>query len=190
MASVPELHAGSLRLVPFRHDHLSQAYVGWLNDPAVVRYSEQRHHAHTPDTCRAFVRSFDAGPNQLWAIEQDEAGGHVGNITATHDVHNRLCDIGILIGARKARGRGLGRLAWQTVLDHLCTRPDLRKITGGCLAPNGAMVRIMERCGMRRDGRRPAHYLLEGLPTDLLYYARDVQADQGGPPDFRTGAFR
>jgi RimJ/RimL family protein N-acetyltransferase len=33
------------------------------------------------------------------------------------------------------------------------------------------MVRIMEKAGMAPDGRRLAHYLIDGEPVDVVYYA-------------------
>ena len=176
MDHIPILARGALRLVPFGERHLTPAYVGWLNDPDTMRYSEQRHRQHSLDSCRAFVAGFSGGPNQLWAIEamdQDagQEGRHIGNITASHDVHNRIADIGILIGADGCQGKGYGLTAWSLVLEHLAARPDLHKVTGGCLAANTAMVRIMQRAGMKPDGVRPAHYLLDGQPVDIVYYA-------------------
>lgn len=173
MADAPPLENEYLRLVPFGAQHMTLDYVGWLNDPDVVRYSENRHRRHSFESCQAYVADLAAGPSQLWAIEaMDQDGQHIGNITASHDPNNRLADIGILIGARGCQGRGYGRLAWGAVLTYLETRPDLHKITGGCLAANQAMVRIMQRAGMEPDGIRTAHYMVDGQPTDLVYYYR------------------
>jgi len=172
MAEAPLLSRMPLQLVPFEDRHLSQDYVGWLNDPAVMRYSEQRHRSHDMDSCRAFVQGFATGANQLWAIEaQDQGGRHIGNITASHDVHNHLADIGILIGADGCQGKGYGLVAWSLVLEYLVARSDLHKVTGGCLAANSAMVRIMERAGMEPDGVRSAHYLIDDQPQDIVYFA-------------------
>jgi [ribosomal protein S5]-alanine N-acetyltransferase len=172
MSIAPKLQAGPLVLHPFDQRHLTKAYVGWLNDPDVVRFSEQRHRQHSMESCRAFFSGFATGPNLLWAIETREGGQHIGNITATIDVNNKIADIGIMIGAANARGKGYGRHAWGAVLGHLCARADLRKVTGGCLAANTAMVQLMRTCGMTEDGSRPDHYLVEGHPTSILYFAK------------------
>lgn len=170
MSKAPPLAADPLRLVPFGPEHLTDAYVGWLNDPTVVRFSEQRHRYHSLESCAAFVARFDSGPNLLWAIET--GGRHIGNISATFDLNNRIADIGILIGAEGTRGRGFGRLAWGAVLDHLCAREDLHKLTGGCLEGNVAMVRIMRGCGMVEDGYRKDLYIVEGKPSSLIYFSK------------------
>jgi len=170
MAKTERLKGSDVLLEPFSDRYLTEDYVGWLNDPSVMRYSEQRHRHHSLETCKAFVASFDASPNQLWAIVRADTGEHIGNITAMHDVNNCLADIGILIGAKGVQGKGYGRDAWRTVLDYLAARPDIFKVTGGCMTANSAMVRIMESCNMVKDGYRTAHYLLDGYPVDLVYY--------------------
>ncbi|MDP6951548.1 MAG: GNAT family N-acetyltransferase, partial [Alphaproteobacteria bacterium] len=153
--------------------HLAERYVGWLNDPEVVRYSEQRHHRHSMESCRRYVRAMADAGNPLWAIiAVDPALGHIGNISANLDLNNRICDVTILIGERSAWGRGLGREAWTAVCDFMLGPGAMRKVVGGAMAANRAMIRIMERSAMQPDGSRPRHYLLDGVETDVVYFAR------------------
>lgn len=170
LSIAPILNASPLRLVPFCSHHLSEDYVAWLNNPDVVRYSEQRHRKHTRQTCADYLAGFRDGPDLIWAIETADEG-HIGNITTAINIPNRLADIAILLGCDRARGRGYGRLAWQRVLDYLLNRPDLDKITGGCLSNNVAMRKILQGC-MQPDGIREAHYLCDGERVDILYFAR------------------
>lgn len=167
------LTTARLTLRPFdAARHLTDTYVGWLGDPDVVRYSEQRHKVHTLETCRAFAASFETGPSRLWAIEMREDGSHIGNIHADIDTANGLADVAILIGARQAWGQGIGLEAWDAVLDWLLTHGGIRKAVAGCMKSNAAMVRIMEKSGMTPDGTRQAHYLLDGRPEDIVFCAR------------------
>jgi RimJ/RimL family protein N-acetyltransferase len=48
----------------------------------------------------------------------------------------------------------------------------VRKVTGGTLRCNAAMVRIMQACGMQPDGVRAGQELVDGEPQDVLYFAR------------------
>lgn len=175
MSHTPVIDCAPLRLVPFADQHLSAAYVGWLNDGITMRYSEQRHRVHTAQSCRAYVASAAAAGNMLWAIEVPQEGNrHIGNISASYDRNNGLADIGIMIGAQGCQGKGFGATAWGAVLAWLETDASLRKITGGCLAPNTAMVRIMQGAGMTPDGTRPQHYVVEGEAVDIVYFAVQV----------------
>lgn len=161
-----------LRLVPFARRHLTPRYVGWLNDPATVRYSEQRHRKHTLDSCRIYWRSFRGTPHYFWAIEaRDCAVGHIGNMNAYVDPKNGVADIGILIGERHARGRGYALEAWTNVCRYLFEDAGLRKVTAGMMNVNTPMQKLARRAGMRRDGRRRRHCWWEGREVDVIHVA-------------------
>ncbi len=171
--STPTLVTERLTLVPFAAArHLTARYIGWLNDPDVVRYSEQRHRKHDEQSCRVFIDSFNDSPSRLWAIERTHDNLHIGNIHADIDPRNRLADVAILIGARDAWGSGLGFEAWCAVLDWLAASGDVDKIVAGCIAQNTGMLRIMEKSAMRADGIRKRHYIVEGERCDVVYRAR------------------
>ncbi len=172
--TAPHLQTGHLKLVPFSARHLTATYVGWLNDPSVVRYSEQRHRSHSLQSCANYVEQFTTAGNFFWAIETAEAI-HIGNITASLDSKNRLADIGILIGDPNARGKGHGLAAWGGVLGYLQDHPGIDKVTGGSLANNTPMLSIMDKSGMVPDGVRHRHYLWEGQKIDIIYRALHCQ---------------
>lgn len=161
-----------LRIVPFGEEHLTERYVGWLADPDVVRWSENRFRQHTLASCRDYVASFRGTSNMMFAlVAKDGAIGHFGNLNVYVDTRHGVADIGILIGERSVWGKGYGREAWQAVLERLLGQSGIRKATGGCVADNVAMVRIMKGCGMQEDGRRVRHYVYDGREVDLVYYA-------------------
>jgi RimJ/RimL family protein N-acetyltransferase len=173
MLSAEPIATRRLLLVPFAEAHFSDRYVDWLNDREVVRYSEQRHRRHDLSTCRQWVDAMRLGGHPLWAIEARQPPlGHVGNIAAYLDAVNRVADVTILIGERAARGQGIGAEAWGAVCDWLFERALVRKVTGGTMAANRAMVRVMERSGMQPDGVRRGQLLLDGRAVDLVHYAR------------------
>lgn len=173
MASSAPLLTSRCRLEPFGPEHLSARYVGWLNDPETMKFSEQRHRRHDLESCRAYLASFEGSPNYFWAIMETASGlGHIGNINAYIDTHNGVGDIGILIGDRSAWGHGYGSEAWIRVCEFLLADVKLRKVTGGTLAANKGMLAIMHRAGMREDGRRERHALVDGAAIDMVYVAR------------------
>lgn len=163
-----------LRIMPFGEQHLTDRYVGWLNDPEVVRYSEQRYITHTLESCRTYWESFRGTPHHFWAIELLEGGNpeaHIGNINAYLDTRHGLADIGILIGDRGLWGKGYGTEAWLAVCDWLFKQAGVRKITAGTLACNRGMRTLMSRAGMIDDGQHSRHYIFEGEEVDVIYQA-------------------
>lgn len=160
-----------LRITPFTEAHLTERYVGWLNEPEVVRFSDQRHRVHTPESCRAYLASFAGSPHFFWAVEERPSGLHIGNLNAYVEAAHSVADVGIVIGERSVRGRGRGFEAWMGVCDYLLRERRIRKVTAGALAVNEPMLRIMRRAGMVEDGIRKRHHLWEGREVDVIHAA-------------------
>lgn len=155
---------------PFERRHLTPTYVSWLNDPEIVRYSEQRHHVHTVESCRAYLESFAGSVDQFLAIESD-VHGHVGNIGISFDAANGVADVAIMVGDRAVWGTGLGSEAWCAVIAAVCARADIRKVTAGTMAVNQPMLRLMARSGMVVEAVRKRQVLCEGQEVDMIYAA-------------------
>ena len=172
MATAPQIETQRLRLVAFSEKHLVERYVSWLNDPEVVRYSEQRHSTHTLESCREFWKSFDGTPNLYWAIEEAATGRHIGNIDTHIDAPNQVADVGIVLGEKEIWGVGYGGEAWNGVLEYLLGTGGMRKVTAGTMVTNAGMLGIMRKAGMVEEGRRQKNYLLDGDEVDLILVAR------------------
>lgn len=159
-----------LRLEPFCEQFLTSQYVGWLNDPEVTAFSNQRFSTHSLDSCRSYVESFEGSKNWLWAIIRKSDSQHIGNLCATIESEHGVADLSILIGERSCWGGGFGREAWQAGIDFLFNELGMRKVTGGTLACNHGMLRVMAKCGMEEEGRRLRHYIVDGKEVDIVYF--------------------
>lgn len=147
-------------------------YVGWLNDPVVVRFSNQRFNVHSMGTCQAYVASVENTEDLFLKIVSCANGKTVGTIRANISLPHKTADIGILIGCRKVWGHGLGQDSWNTLMNWLLDEGGIRKVTGGTMRSNIAMVKIMQKTGMTLEAIRPAQELLEGRAQDLLYFGK------------------
>jgi RimJ/RimL family protein N-acetyltransferase len=155
-------------LRPFTHSNITSDYIGWLNNPAVVRYSNQRFLAHNVETCEAYLRSFIQTDNMFLAIYRES--DFVGTMTAYVSQAHKTADMGIMVGCQ-SWGQGIGTDAWTTLMRYLF-QTGSRKVTGGTLRCNTAMVNIMMKSGMKPDGVRFAQELVNGQPEDILYFAK------------------
>jgi len=174
----PTLSGSNARLVPFSPRHITDRYVGWLNDPAIVRFSELRHRRHTRRSCRRYLDSMRDGGHGFWAIVADlPPVRHIGNVAAYVDRPNRLAEVSILIGERAAWGRGLGSTAWSLVVDWLLGAGGMRKVVAGTMTTNKAMLRVMERSGMAIEARLARQFLLDGEEVDVVSAARFREGD-------------
>lgn len=166
------LHGRLVSLLPFTAADITATHVGWLNDPQVVRFSNQRFLQHSAESCRAYLRSFDGSANRYYSIRRLEDGAPLGTITAYAAVHHGTVDLGIFVGERSAWGKGYGLDAWLTLMHAALTTEGVRKITGGTLACNHGMLRIFERAGMAFEAVRRAQEIVDGEPHDIVYHAR------------------
>jgi [ribosomal protein S5]-alanine N-acetyltransferase len=172
MAATPPLATRRLVLEPFAERHLSDIYVGWLQDPRVVQFSDQRFRRHTLDSCREYARSFDSGPNYFWAILlRGDPSRHIGTMTAYVDEPHRVADIGILMGDTSTWGRGFASEAFVAACDYLFRKTTMRKITAGTIEPNAGMIGVMKKAGMVEDGRRTGQALWNGEAVDVVHSA-------------------
>lgn len=161
-----------VELRQFTADHICEDYLNWLNDPEVVRFSNQRFKTHDGASSQAYLRSFDGGNNLFLAVHLKQSGLFVGTMTAYFSMPHKTVDIGIMIGNKDYWGRGVGSDAWKTLMAYLLQFDCVRKVTGGTLRCNSGMVNIMLKAGMQPDGVRVAQELVENIPQDILYFAR------------------
>jgi len=161
-----------VRLRPFGPDDITETYIGWLNDPVVTRYSNQRFRTHTRRSGEAFLAGFDGSPNLFLNLRAATTGEAIGTMTAYANPYHGTCDVGIMIGARECWGGGYGQEAWNLLTGWLLYQRGVRKLTAGCLAANVAMVRLMERAGMAPDGVRKGQEIIDGEPIDIVHYAK------------------
>lgn len=172
MGAAPELAGQKVRLRPFGPDDITPAYVSWLNDPEVTRFSNQRFRRHDHASCTAYLAGFEGTANLFLAITPINGQNAVGTMTAYVSSHHGCVDIGIMLGDRGMWGRGYGQDAFSTLVDWFSRQSHIRKITAGCVDANQVMRRLMERAGMEHEATRKAQEVIEGVPHDLVYYAR------------------
>lgn len=167
------LEGQKVRLRPFSAADIGASYLAWLNDPEVVRYSNQRFRWHDKASSEQYLASFAGSDNLFVAIEDKASSQLLGTMTAYASRHHGTVDVGLMVGERSAWGRGFGQDAWNTLCNWLLgAEVGLRKLTAGAARPNVAMVRIMERSGMQLEAVRHAQEIIAGEPVDLVYYAR------------------
>jgi [ribosomal protein S5]-alanine N-acetyltransferase len=167
-----ELQGEKTLLRPFRAEDISDCYIGWLGDPMVVRFSNQRFLRHSRASCQRYMDSFSGTDNLFLSVRRFDTSQAIGTMTAYVSKCHGTVDIGIMIGDSSVWGEGYGQDAWNSLVNWLLVQDSVRKITGGTLACNVPMIRIMERSGMQLEAVRKLQEIVEGVPQDILYFAR------------------
>jgi RimJ/RimL family protein N-acetyltransferase len=166
------LEGRAVALKSFSIGNITPNYIAWLNDPEVVKYSNQRFFLHNTDTCLEYFLSFIGTNNIYLAIYLKEENLYVGTMTVYISIAHETADIGILIGDKKNWGKGIGQEAWVLMVDWLIKVAKVRKVTGGAIRSNVHMTKIMVNSGMKNDGVRVEQELLDGKPQDIVYFAK------------------
>lgn len=163
-----------VRLAVLTPGDISDSYVSWLNDPEINRYLESRFVVHDHAGVVAYIESMLASPTSLFlAIHSKALGEHVGNIKiGSIDRHHGLGEIGLMIGARAAWGRGIATHAIAAIADIGFRDLGLRKLTAGCYAVNKGSQIAFERAGFMVEAVRRAHFVSDGRLEDLVLLAR------------------
>ncbi len=166
----PTAESDGIRITEFTEKHLGQRYVSWLNDPVVVRFSEQRHYEHTLESCERYFKTQQKSDNYFLAIELEEEKvfNHVGNMGVTVDIKNKTADLSIIIGERRVWGMGVGSRAWVLVMRTLLGIMNFRMITAGTMSVNKSMLALFERSGMHINGIIPGRFLWEGIEVEMI----------------------
>ncbi len=160
----------------FSASDITDTYVGWLNDPVTMRLSNQRFLRHDRQSSLRYLATFENCPNLFFSVRDKSTGNAIGTMTAYISTMHRTADMGILIGDRSAWGQGFGLDAWTTLLHHLLAQTHIRKITAGTLACNVPMLSLAAKSGMLPDGQRSKQELVDGVPHDILYFAKFADA--------------
>jgi|SRR5882672_2205423 len=174
--TTPTILCERLTLVPYLAGHVTDEHVAWLNDPEVVKYSEQRHKKHTLESQHAYVNKMNhSEETKIWAIlcstKPNSEGSTIGTITAYIDQHNKVAEVGIMIGDKASWGKGYGTEAFKAVCDWLAAK-GMRKIEAGLMSSNLAMQKVCLNSGMVLEGEKADHFLLNGAPEDVLLFGR------------------
>jgi [ribosomal protein S5]-alanine N-acetyltransferase len=156
----------------FQESDITNDYLAWLNDKEVVKYSNQRFLTHDYETAINYLKSFKNTSNLFLAIRELENRIMIGTMTVYQATQHGVADVGIMIGNRQFRGRGLGIAAWNTVMNFLLNELKVRKITAGTIRSNKPMIGIMERTGMNCEALLPGQQLLDDVPEDVFLYAK------------------
>ena len=168
-----ELETNRLKLRRYTPDDAEAMFYGWASDPQVAEYLTWEPHPN-PDATRALIETWCAEydkPNYYnWVIEYE--GKPIGNISVV-DIRerNERAVIGYCL-SRKHWGKGIMPEAFTAVIDYLFGTVGFHAIEAEHDEFNPKSGRVMEKCGMTKDGaRRQAWHHRNGEWHDLVIYS-------------------
>ena len=152
-----------------------EAVLAYQQDPLYLRYNEWT--SRTADNVRAFVQMFLDHQKQeprikfQFAVTLKGTGQLIGNCGIRRDsAEAHEADIGYELDPR-FWGKGYATEAAWAVLGFGFTQMNLHRVTAWCVADNTASAHVLEKLGMRQEGRFREHQYFKGRWWDTLLYA-------------------
>ncbi|MDP3920136.1 MAG: GNAT family protein [Candidatus Omnitrophota bacterium] len=157
-----KLRGKKFNLRPLVVADVSDAYIGWLNDPVVNQFLEARFSKQSTETARAYVAGYyEGGEKYIWGIYPQGSKDFIGTATLSEiRPEHGWGEIGLLIGDKLFWGKNASTEALDLVVKFGFQVLKLRRLTGGSYAPNLGMNFTFKRCGFRCEAKLVRAYRL------------------------------
>ena len=146
----------------------------YQRDPRYLRFYPwtDRTEAEVKDFIQDFIDQQDERPRRKFqlAIVLPESGRLIGNCGIRRKQHNDWeADIGFELSP-EFWGRGLATEAGNALVEFGFSELKLHRISSWCIADNAASSRVLEKLGMRLEGRLRHNEYFKGRWWDTLLY--------------------
>ncbi|HLO16012.1 MAG TPA: GNAT family protein [Anaerolineales bacterium] len=151
------------------------AVLAYQQNPLYLHYNEWT--SRTAEDVREFIQIFLAHQKQdprikfQLAVTLKSTGQLIGNCGVRRDsVYAHEGDIGYELDPNYW-GKGYATEAARAVLDFGFSEINLHRITAWCVADNLGSAHVLEKLGMRQEGRLRENHFYKGRWWDTLLYA-------------------
>ena len=173
MFSMPTLKTPRLilRRIAMRDAKDIFAYSSDVEVARHVLWSAQRSVSEARDYCRYMLRRYRADEPSSWGIIEQETERLVGTIGyMAYSEENASVEVGYSL-ARWCWNKGYTTEALARVIDYTFDATDINRIEAQHELDNPASGRVMEKCGMRREGVLRQRLYNKGKFVDVALWA-------------------
>jgi RimJ/RimL family protein N-acetyltransferase len=169
------LEGEKIYLKEFLQENLNDPnYFKWLRDYDVVKnigHLEYLMPLQFTEVEKYFMDLTDSKNDSFFAVFFKENNTFIGTLKIGHiNWRTGVADIGIMIGEKKYRGKGLSQDIIKIGCDYAFKKLSMRKITAGTASGNIAMCKCFERVGFKKEGIIRGQVLIEGVYEDHILY--------------------
>jgi ribosomal-protein-alanine N-acetyltransferase len=167
-----ELKTSRLTLRLLQPEHAAGLYPIW-SDADVVRFTYMRL-VKDMDSCLQSVVSMieagsrheDEGPYVIFlgpAVIGMAGAVKLSRDSSEYELYYHL--------GRPYWGRGFATEAASAVVDQIFSMPLVHRVSAEVVAENAASIRVLEKTGMKREGRLRGKFFKDGIYRDLYVYS-------------------
>lgn len=152
-----------------RHD-LMKNYV-WANDRELIRLAGmQPFPRNSVEIERWYDQVLNNPGGRMFAIKT-KTNDYLGNIEITNiDQRHGKGEIGIMIGDRKSRGKGLGKEAINLLVNFAFQQMRMNRVYARVLEFNAVAQKCFLQCGFKEEGRERQGFYCDGKYWDVIMY--------------------
>ncbi len=172
-SSPPVLETERLTLRPMRMRDARDIYA-YASDPEVARYVLWEPHASLADT-RSYIRyirsMYRRGLPSSWAVALRDSGRVIGTVGLMwYSDQNRSAEVGYSF-SREDWNRGYATEALRAVLASVFASLSVNRVEAQHDVRNPASGRVMEKCGMKKEGVLRQRILNKGEYVDVALWS-------------------
>ncbi|RJQ23944.1 MAG: N-acetyltransferase [Nitrospiraceae bacterium] len=162
------LEGKDIFLGPLTGEAKMEGYVSWLNNQETTLFMGSGRFPMDDEDIKKYIAAFSKSKDgMILGIFLKKPARHIGNITLHMiDWRNSNAEIGVMIGDKKARGKGYATEAIHLVADHAFNKLNLHKLYTGMIKGNEASRRAFEKADFKIEGILKEHFYLNGEYLD------------------------
>ena len=169
MIPVAFIETTRLILRGLRPEDSTEDYLGWLNDPQILRYRGPKAFPSSLEGLKTYLESLDSRSDLMLAICLKDSGRHIGNIALNSILWiHRSAELSMMIGAKDLWGKRFGKEAIYGVCQHGFYNMGLYRIWAE--SPNPAFNGAVRSLGWKHEGTKRQAFLLDGELVDIDCY--------------------
>jgi [ribosomal protein S5]-alanine N-acetyltransferase len=167
-----DLTTARLTLRALQTEHAEGLFPIW-SDPDVIRFTYMRIVKdmgacvqNVMNMMEAGARREDAGPYALFlgpALIGLAGAVKLSKETSEYELYYHL--------GRPYWGRGYATEAARAVIGRIFAMPLVHRVSAEAVAENTASIRVLEKAGMKREGRLRGKFFKDGIYRDLYVYS-------------------
>jgi RimJ/RimL family protein N-acetyltransferase len=159
-----------LSISEFKDSDINTSYIGWLNNPNHMKFSNQRFEKHSEKTSSAYVQTFSDTPNKFFSIKINRT--LIGTLTVNFE-GSEVANAGILIGPEYS-GQGYGKETWKLLIQEIAPELQIKKLLAGTLSVNYAMINVFEKSGMQFYQLLKNAEVFDDTLCDVIVYSAEI----------------
>lgn len=173
MFCLPEIETKRLLLRRIRSSDAQDIFM-YSKDPEVAKYvlwRAQTSLREAKDYCRFMARQYRLDEPSSWGIVDKDSGHLIGTIGyMSYDTDNSSTELGYSLAHWKWN-QGLMTEALKRVIDYTFDATNINRIEAQHETENPASGRVMEKCGMKKEGILRQRLYNKGRFVDVCLYS-------------------